>query len=232
VLADRKKRTFYSEWAYVLGVLTLAIGTALMERADFGMSMVVAPAYLIHLKVSQYLPWYSFGISEYFFQAFLIIVLSIVLRRMKLGYLFSFVTAVIYGTILDLSMTAIGYLSFSGILARVVFFVVGILFCSMGVSFLFHTYISPEAYELVVKEVTSKYKKNITKVKTIYDCTSCLVGILLSFLFFGLWHFQGVNVGTVITAIVNGWLIGRFGKFWESHYNFRDGLKWRQFFEK
>ncbi|HOO80024.1 MAG TPA: hypothetical protein PLQ04_06520, partial [Lachnospiraceae bacterium] len=69
-MADRKKRTFYSEWAYVLGVLTLAIGTALMERADFGMSMVVAPAYLIHLKVSQYLPWYSFGISEYFFQAF------------------------------------------------------------------------------------------------------------------------------------------------------------------
>ena len=30
------KRIFYSEAAYVLGILVLAVGTAFMERADFG----------------------------------------------------------------------------------------------------------------------------------------------------------------------------------------------------
>ena len=49
------KRTFYTEMAYIIGIVTLAFGTALMERADFGMSMVVAPAYLIYLKISDYL---------------------------------------------------------------------------------------------------------------------------------------------------------------------------------
>ena len=44
------KRTFYTEGAYVIGIISLAFGTALMEKADFGMSMVVAPAYLIYLK--------------------------------------------------------------------------------------------------------------------------------------------------------------------------------------
>lgn len=38
------KRVFYTELAYAIGIIVLALGTALMERADFGMSMVVAPA--------------------------------------------------------------------------------------------------------------------------------------------------------------------------------------------
>ena len=67
------KRTFFTEMAYVIGVITLAFGTALMERADFGMSMVVAPAYLIYLKISEYFSWFSFGMAEYCFQAFLIL---------------------------------------------------------------------------------------------------------------------------------------------------------------
>ena len=40
------KRTFYTETAYAIGIVALALGTALMEKADYGMSMVVAPAYL------------------------------------------------------------------------------------------------------------------------------------------------------------------------------------------
>ena len=65
------KRIFYCELAYFFGIVVLAFGTALMEKADFGMSMVVAPAYLIHLKISEYVPSFSFGMSEYIFQAVL-----------------------------------------------------------------------------------------------------------------------------------------------------------------
>lgn len=57
------KRTFYTEAAYIIGLITLALGTAFMERANFGMSMVVAPVYLIYLKVSDYLNWFSFGMT-------------------------------------------------------------------------------------------------------------------------------------------------------------------------
>lgn len=61
------KRVFYCEIAYIMGIIVLALGTAFMERANFGMSMIVAPAYLIHLKVSKFLPFFSFGMSEYVF---------------------------------------------------------------------------------------------------------------------------------------------------------------------
>ena len=56
------KRIFFCELAYFIGIIVLAFGTALMEKADFGMSMVVAPAYLIYLKISEYMPSFSFGI--------------------------------------------------------------------------------------------------------------------------------------------------------------------------
>ena len=50
------KRKFYTEAAYLFGLILLAFGAAMMERADLGMSMVVAPAYLVYLKVSAILP--------------------------------------------------------------------------------------------------------------------------------------------------------------------------------
>lgn len=46
------KRTFFIEAAYAAGLIAFALGTAFMARADFGMSMVVAPALMIYLKVS------------------------------------------------------------------------------------------------------------------------------------------------------------------------------------
>ena len=49
------KRIFYSERVYFVGIVVLAFSTALMERANLGLSMVVAPAYLVHLKLVEYL---------------------------------------------------------------------------------------------------------------------------------------------------------------------------------
>lgn len=42
------KRTFSTELAYVFGIVFVARGVVLMEKADFGVSMVVAPAYLLY----------------------------------------------------------------------------------------------------------------------------------------------------------------------------------------
>lgn len=228
----KRKKTFYSEFAYFFGILILAIGTAMMARADLGMSMVVAPAYLLHLKISQYVPWFSFGISEYMFQAFLLIILSIILRKFKKGYIFSFVTAVIYGIMLDVSIKMISFFPGEGITERIVFFIIGMITCSLGVCLFFHTYISPEAYELFVKEMSGKTGKDIGRIKTVYDCCSCLVGIVLSFIFFGFGHFEGVKIGTVICALLNGRLISVIGIMLEKIFVFRDVLPWRDFFEK
>lgn len=227
-----KKRVFFSELAYVVGMIALTIGTAFMERADFGISMVVAPAYLIHLKVSEYLPFYTFGMSEYIFQAVLLILLSLVMRKFKKSYLFSFVTAVLYGFTLDIMIALVSCIPFSGMAARAAYYVLGMILCSVGVAFFFKTYISPEAYELFVRDVSRKHKISITKVKTVYDVVSCLIGVIMSFAFFGLWKFEGVKAGTVICALINGWMIGKFSAYLDKAFDFKDAFKFRNLFEK
>ncbi len=220
-----KKRVFYTELAYVLGVIILAIGTAFMERADFGLSMVVAPAYLLHLKVSQYLPFFTFGMAEYVFQAALLICMMILLRKVKLTYFFSFITTIIYGIVLDVAIVLLADIPANTFAMRSVLYVIGMPLSSLGVAFLFHTYISPAAYELFVKEVSQKFGWNINKFKMIYDYISCFVSIVLSFAFFGIGHFEGIKAGTVICALLNGVFISLFTKFLEKIWDFKDLLK-------
>ncbi len=49
-----KEKVFYTELSYALGLIIMAFAAAFTEKADFGMSMVVAPAYILHLKVSEF----------------------------------------------------------------------------------------------------------------------------------------------------------------------------------
>lgn len=83
-----KRRTFYTELAYILGLIVLAFSAALMEASDLGVSMIVAPAYLLHLKLSQTFAFFTFGMAEYTLQAALLIVMVVVLGRFRL-YIFS-----------------------------------------------------------------------------------------------------------------------------------------------
>ena len=227
-----KKKVFYTEMAYALGIVILALGTALMEKANFGMSMVVAPAYLLHLKIVKTLPFFSFGMAEYTLQAAILLLLGLAMRRFKMSYLFSFCTAVIYGLALDGVMMLTAGFPAEAMAMRVVYYLLGMLLCSIGVSLLFHTYIAPEAYELFVKEVSAKIGMDIHRFKTLYDCVSCGIGVVLSFAFFGLWHFEGVKLGTILCALINGSIIGWCTKMFEARFAFEDGLKLRSVFEK
>jgi len=226
-----KKSIFYTEISYLLGLVIMAFAAACTEKADFGMSMVVAPAYIIHLKVSEFLPWFTFGVAEYCFQGVLILLTVAVLRKFKLSYLFSFVTAVLYGLLLDAAMYLLSGLPENTFALRVMWYLLGTVFCSLAVSLFFHTYLAPEAYELIVKELSENFQYDINKIKTAFDCFSVILGIVLSFSFFGFGVFEGVKLGTIICALINGFLISRFTKLLESRFEFKNGLPLQRFFQ-
>ena len=53
----------------------------------------------------------------------------------------------------------------------------------------------------------------------------------MSFAFFGLWHFEGVKLGTIFCALVNGATIGLCSKLLEASFEFRDALNLRKYFQ-
>ena len=219
------KRIFYCELAYFAGLFILAFGTALMEKADFGISMVVAPAYLIHLKLSESVSFFSFGMSEYFFQAVLLVLLALVMRKFKKSYILSFATAFLYGTVLDLAISIVALFPCSGFVWQAIFYVAGLILCAIGVALLLQTYFPPEAYELVVKELSAKFHVTVGKTKTIYDCCSCALAIVFSVCFFK--TFVGEKWGTIVCAMVNGWLIGKISWLLDKNFVLKDALPWR-----
>ena len=227
----KKKPVLYSELCYVIGVILLAIGTAFNARGDFGVSAIVAPAYILHLKFSQTYEWFTFGKAEYLVQFLLLILTCILVRRFKWSFLLSFVTALIYGFFLDIFVDLVALLPMEGIAMRLVFYIGGFFIAVVAIAFLFNTYFSPEVYELLVREVAKHYKLPLGKVKVPYDYTSMLVALILCFAFFGFGNFVGIKLGTLLTVLVNGIFIAWTAKFIQTHFEIKDALKLRKYFE-
>lgn len=68
---NQKKLRIPAEVAYAAAVLILSFAVAMIASANFGVSMVVAPAYILSLRFDAL----TFGQSEYIVQALLFLVL-------------------------------------------------------------------------------------------------------------------------------------------------------------
>ena len=231
--AQMKKYRMSEEIAYLLGILFMAMGVACVSASNFGYSMIVAPAYLIYAKLGGIL---SFGTVEYLFQGLLLCVMCIAVRRFRVQYLFSFLTAIVYGYVFDLMLWLVGMVPSDGLLFRVGLFVLGTAFISISVALFVRTYLAPEVYELFVREIAAVYGIVFGRVKLAYDCISCVGSIVLSVALFGagvfasfsfpaLWDavvsgyvLEGIGIGTVVAALVNGPCITLCGRWLDAHF--------------
>ena len=226
-----KKRVFYAEIAYVLAIIALGFGVAFAAKAGFGVSMIAAPAYTIHLKLLEHTDILTLGTIEYILQGIVIVILSLFVGKFKISYLFSFVTAVFSGLAIDFAVWAVAFIPSESLLIRIVLFCVSLICCAFGVSCFFHTYVAPAAHELFVKEFALYRHININKTKSAYDITLCVISIALNLVFFG--GFVGIGIGTVVTALVNGLRIARITVILEKHFEFKTKLpKLEKYFEK
>lgn len=133
--AGRKKIRLSDEIVYILGAVILSLATAMLSAADFGLSVIVSPAYLVSLKV----PYLTFGQAEYVVQGILFLIFCAVMRQIRPLYFGAFLSGVIYGFILDLwrymiphfnpDMYAPGTLSMA---LRVCYFVIGFFINAFG----------------------------------------------------------------------------------------------------
>lgn len=224
-----KKLTFYTEVAYIVGLIMLAFGTALMTRGGYGMSMVVAPAYILHLKLSQLWQFFTFGVSEYLLQAVIILLMMLILKKVRLIYLLTFVTTVIYGLLLDASLLILPEIESGAYVIRTVFYIGGILMCTAAIAFLFKTYFPPAAYEVFVKNISKRFNIKLFTFKTIFDCSFCIMAVIMSFLLLG--RLEGIGIGTVICALIYGTLIGLFTKLFDNIWVFSDKFNFKIFKE-
>ena len=210
------------EIAWFIAILLLSFSVAMIASAGFGVSMIVAPAYILSLKFS----FLSFGLSEYILQALLFIVFCFLMKGFRLVYLSSFLTCIIYGAVLDLWRTLIPL--FNPLLTdpssipmalRIFLFITGLVLTGFSVALFFRTYLSPQVYDFFVKSVSSFYNIDRTKFKRIYDASSFLVALVMSLLFFH--GIKGIGWGTIVMTLLNSFVIGFFDSLFGKIFDFK-----------
>lgn len=219
-----KKIKLHSETVYILGLFIMSLSVAMIACTDYGLSMIVAPAYLLSVKIGV-----TFGQAEYIVQGLLFIVLCIALRKFRIIYGFSFVTGLIYGAMLDgwrvliphfnPEITAPGMLPLP---LKLVYFCVGMTLTSFAVALLFRTYLYPQVYDFFVKAISARYKLNRDKFKIGFDISCLVVSCAMTFLLFG--KIVGIGVGTLIMTALNGVIIAFFGKLFDKCLEVKPGL--------
>lgn len=199
-----------SELVYLLSLALLALAVSLTAAADFGVSMIVAPAYIVSLKW----PALTFGQAEYIVQGIVFVGFCAVMRRVRPLYLVSFVTGLLYGVMLDawrlipaLSPTAVGTAPMP---VRIALLLVGMVLTSFSIALIFRVYIYPQVYDFFVKGVAVRYHLNRTRFKQIFDASCLLVSVAMSLLLFGKFH--GIGLGTLLMTVCNGFIIGFFDR--------------------
>lgn len=214
-----KKIKIYSELVYVIALFGLSFSVAMAAAADFGVSMIVAPAYIMSLKFT----FFTFGQWDYILQGTLFIAFCLAMKKFKPIYLVSFATCVIYGTVLDMWRAIIPHFNIAitpagsmAMTVRIIYFVLSMFLTAATVALFFRVYIYPQVCDLFVTGITSKYNINRIRFKKIFDCSCLALSLILTLLFFG--KLKGIGVGTLIVTLLNGMLIGAFGKIYDRYF--------------
>jgi uncharacterized membrane protein YczE len=206
------------ELNWLLGVFLVALGVAICNRANLGISMIAAPAFIIADAIHPLWNGFTVGMAEYLVQGLIVIFACLICWRIDWRYLLSFLTAVIYGYVVDMWMLIIGTEPFEELWLRWVMLIVGDIVTCTGVAFFFRTYLPVEAYELFVNEVSRVRKFNLHKVKWIFDFSCLAVSVILAFSIFGdattfdwatiyTHSFHHIGLGTIVTTVISAPLI-------------------------
>ena len=136
----------------------MALGVAICSKADLGVSMIAAPAFVIYEAISPLWSGFSVGMTEYINQGLILIVLCLIIRKFNWRFLLAFAVAVIYGYTLNLFLFILCGVSFDAVWLRWVMLIVGDVFTAFGVACFFRTYLPLQVYELFVAELATLFR--------------------------------------------------------------------------
>lgn len=208
-----------AEIAWIIGTFVCAFGVVLCTKASFGLSMMAAPPYIAHVALVGWLPWFSQGTAEYFWEAALLLIMFLLIRKFRWKFLLCYLSGVIFGLALDLWLWVLGGGDmFATLTLRIIGFGCGILCISLSVAFVFRTYLPPQIPELLVMEVAKHFKVDPTRIKLINDISCLVLSFTLSLVCTG--GLIGVGLGTVVIAFANAPLIKLWSKLIDKLFTF------------
>ena len=189
------------------GLFVNGLGVSFITKAGLGTSPITSIPYTLSLGFTP-----TVGMFTLVFNIFLIILQVILLRRnFQLQNLLQLPIITLFSCFIDLTMSLLGFIQPETYVLKVISLVIGCLILGFGVFMEMVANVAMLPGEATVRAVSDVFSTDFGKTKIAFDSSMTVIAAILSFIMFR--HLDGVREGTIVAAILVGFIARLFKKY-------------------
>lgn len=189
------------------GLFVNGLGVSFITKAGLGTSPITSIPYTLSLSFTP-----TVGMFTLVFNIFLVILQVILLRRnFQLQNLLQLPIIALFSFFIDLTMSLLGFIQPETYLLKVISLVIGCLILGFGVFMEMVANVAMLPGEATVRAVSDVFSTDFGKTKIAFDSSMTVIAAILSFIMFR--HLDGVREGTIVAAILVGFIARIFKKY-------------------
>ena len=191
----------------LVGLFVNGLGVSFITKAGLGTSPITSIPYTLSLGFTP-----TVGMFTLVFNIFLVILQVILLRRnFQLQNLLQLPIIALFSFFIDLTMSLLGFIQPETYVLKVISLVIGCLILGCGVFMEMVANVAMLPGEATVRAVSDVFSTDFGKTKIAFDSSMTVIAAILSFIMFR--HLDGVREGTIVAAILVGFIARLFKKY-------------------
>lgn len=191
---------------FLVGLFVNSLGVSLITKASLGTSPISSIPYVLSLSFP-----FTLGNFTIFFSVFLILLQLLILRKnFKPEHILQIPVSILFGYFIDLTMVLFSWVNPQSYISNVLYLLVGCLILGFGVYMEVVADVVMLPGESFVRAIVLTWGTNFGTTKIAFDVSMAVGAAAFSFLFTG--YLNGVREGTIIAALLVGFIARLLGK--------------------
>lgn len=191
---------------FLIGLFINSLGVSLVTKASLGTSPISSIPYVLSLNFPL-----TLGNFTIIFSLLLIILQIIILRKnFKLENILQIPVSIVFGYFIDFTMYLLVWINPHNYFIKLIALLIGCIVLGFGVYIEVLADVVMLPGESFVRAIVQTWKTNFGTTKIIFDSSMTIIAGVLSFVFSA--KLNGVREGTVIAALLVGFIARLFGK--------------------
>lgn len=191
---------------FLIGLFVNALGVSLITKASLGTSPISSIPYVLSLNFPL-----TLGNFTIIFSILLILLQILILRKnFQLENILQIPVSIAFGYFIDLTMYMFFWVNPQNYFIKLLALLVGCVILGFGVYLEVLADVVMLPGESFVRAIVQTWKTNFGTTKIFFDSSMTIIAGILSFAFSGMLN--GVREGTIIAALLVGFIARLFGK--------------------
>lgn len=192
----------------IIGLFFSGVGIAFTKHGELGVSPISSVANVMSLKFS----FFTMGSWLIIWNCVLILGQIIILRKdFKVYQLLQIPLSFLFGYFTDIGMKIVSFIPVNSYFVKLLMLFIGIAVLAFGISLSVIANVIMNSGEAIVKAISDKTGFEFGNVKVVFDVSCVVVSVVLSLIFFDM-KILGTREGTVISAVLTGFVVKFFTK--------------------